>query len=170
MTTGSAPKGQQLWPHAFDRELRLVRYRARAHVCNACPSKHRCTDSNDGREIVRSLDPRPHSEAGRFHRVIARLMVALGVLIVGVELVRHHALADCAVLLVLLVPIVLTAGWRLRDLRAHPSNFQAPAGSQGLRFEADLLDAEGRRARQRDVAGARSRRACDLERRPAPMH
>lgn len=38
------------------------------HVCNACPSKHRCTDSDRGREIVRPLDPWPHSEAGRLHR------------------------------------------------------------------------------------------------------
>jgi hypothetical protein len=32
------PEGEHLWPHEFDRELRLVRYRARAHVCNRCPS------------------------------------------------------------------------------------------------------------------------------------
>ena len=74
------PEGEQLWPHEFDRERRLVRYRARAHVCNACPSKQRCTDSDRGREIVRPLDPWPHSEAGRFHRVIALLMVVLAAL------------------------------------------------------------------------------------------
>jgi hypothetical protein len=55
------PEGEQLWPHELDRERRLVRYRARARVCNACPSKARCTDSDDGREVVRPLDPWPHS-------------------------------------------------------------------------------------------------------------
>ena len=62
------PEGEHLWPHEFDHERRLVRYRAKAHVCNGCPRKEACTDSDRGREIVRPLDPWPHSEAGRFHR------------------------------------------------------------------------------------------------------
>ena len=37
------PEGEQLWPKEFDRERRLVRYRARAAVCNACPRKADCT-------------------------------------------------------------------------------------------------------------------------------
>ncbi len=28
------PEGQHLWPREFDRERRLVRYRAKAHICN----------------------------------------------------------------------------------------------------------------------------------------
>jgi hypothetical protein len=139
------PEGEHLWPHEFDRELRLVRYRARAHVCNACPSKERCTDSDQGREIVRPLDPWPHSEAGRFHRVIALLMVALSVLILIVEVARHHTFSESAVLLGLLVPIALAARWLLRDLRVHPANFPAPTVSQGLRLPAGALDAEQRR-------------------------
>jgi hypothetical protein len=57
------PEGEHLWPHEFDEQRRLVRYRAEAHVCNPCPHKATCTDSDRGREIVR-LDPWPHSEAG----------------------------------------------------------------------------------------------------------
>jgi hypothetical protein len=53
------PEGQQLWPHEFDHEQRLVRYRAKAHICNGCPAKAACTDSDHGREIVRPLDPGP---------------------------------------------------------------------------------------------------------------
>ena len=49
-------------------QLRLARYRARAHVCNSCPRKGDCTDSDTGRELTRALDPWPHSEVGRFHR------------------------------------------------------------------------------------------------------
>jgi hypothetical protein len=124
------PEGEHLWPHELDRERRLVRYRARAQVCNACPSKHRCTDSDDGREIVRPLDPWPHSEAGRFHRVIALLLVGLGGLIVVVVLARHHEAAEAALLLGLLVPILLAGRWLLRDLRVHPANFPAPDTSR----------------------------------------
>lgn len=65
------PEGQHLWPHEFDADRRLVRYKAKAHLCNGCPRKEACTDSNTGREVVRPLDPWPHSEAGRFHRGLA---------------------------------------------------------------------------------------------------
>ena len=129
------PEGEQLWPREFDRELRLVRYRARAHVCNACRVKERCTDSNDGREIVRPLDPWPHSEAGRFHRVIALLLVCLGTLILVVELARHHSLPDAGLVGSLLLTAVLAARWLGRDLRRHPSNFPEPTAAHGLRLE-----------------------------------
>ena len=117
------PEGEHLWPHELDREARLVRYRARAHVCNACHVKHRCTDSDTGREIVRPLDPWPHSEAGRFHRVIALIMVGLGILILLVELVRRHRPEEALLVGALLVGAVGAARWLLRDLRAHPSGF-----------------------------------------------
>ena len=130
------PEGEQLWPHEFDGERRLVRYRARAHVCNACPSKGRCTDSQHGREIVRSLDPWPRSEAGRFHRVVALLMVALSIFILCIVLVRHHTLAESGLLLSLLVVSALAARWLLRDLRVHPANFPAPSPAHGFQFTA----------------------------------
>jgi hypothetical protein len=136
------PEGEHLWPHEFDRELRLVRYRARAHVCNRCPSKPRCTDSNDGREIVRTIDSWPHSEAGRFHRVIALLLVALSALILLVELARHHAPTETALLLSLLAASALSGRWLLRDLLDHPSNFPAPTASQGLRLTISAPDAK----------------------------
>ena len=85
------PQGERLWPHEYDHQRRLVRYRANAHVCNLCPVKDACTDSDRGREIIRPLDPWPHSEAGRFHRVIAVLMVALGAVPVVVRLVVGEA-------------------------------------------------------------------------------
>jgi Transposase DDE domain len=126
------PQGERLWPHEYDHQRRLVRYRAKAHACNVCPAKDACTDSDRGREIVRPLDPWPHSEAGRFHRAIALLMVALGVLVVLAAGVRHHEPAEAAVLLGVLA-LALAAGYRLgRDLRSHPANFPAPSPSHGL--------------------------------------
>ena len=121
------PEGEHLWRHEVDHERRVVRYRARAHVCNACVSKHRCTDSDRGREVVRPLDPWPHSEAGRFHRAIALLLVAVSALILLVELVRNHALLDLALILPALALALLVGRWLLRDLRRHPANFPAPA-------------------------------------------
>jgi hypothetical protein len=135
------PEGEQLWPHEFDRERRLVRYRARAHVCNACPSKVRCTDSDQGREIVRSLDPWPYSEAGRFHRVLALLIVFLAALVLVIVLVRHHGPAEAGLLLSLLGLTVLAGHWLTRELRVHPANFPAPSASQGLRIRTEPPDA-----------------------------
>ena len=124
------PEGEQLWPQELDRERRLVRYRARAHVCNACPVKDRCTDSDQGREIVRSLDPWPRSEAGRFHRVIALLLVVLGAFVLVIELARHHRPAEAALLLGPLLATVLAGRWLLRDLRLHPANFSPGTSGQ----------------------------------------
>ena len=63
------PEGEHLWPHELDPELRLVRYRARAHVCNGCAVKHRCTDSDRAeRSSVRSTPgptPRPAASTAR---------------------------------------------------------------------------------------------------------
>ena len=138
------PEGEYLWPREFDRERRLVRYRAKAHVCNACPRKGDCTDSDRGREIARPVDPWPHSEAGRFHRAIAVLMVVLGAFIVTAEIVRHHRPGEAALLVSLFVVAVLAGRWLARDLARHPANFPEPSPSQGLGLV--VTDAGGRRA------------------------
>ena len=114
------PEGEYLHRHETDHERRLVRYRARPHVCNACPAKPGCTDSDGGREIVCSLEAWARSEAGRFHRGISLALVALAGLIAIVALVRNHELAE----LVLLGGVLTLTGfvaWRLvAELRAEP--------------------------------------------------
>jgi hypothetical protein len=92
------PEGQHLWPDAVDEERRLVRYRAKAHICNVCALKPACTDSDDGREIVRLLDPWFRTEAGRFHRVLALTLLALAALVAAAGLARNHTGAEIAVL------------------------------------------------------------------------
>ena len=131
------PEGEHLWPHEFDHERRLVRYRAKAHVCNACPVKAACTDSDRGREIVRPLDPWPHSEAGRFHRGLSLMLVALALLVIVVGGARNHGRADMAALLALLVSALAVGRWLWIDFRAHPSGFPAPTPSHGLRLSKD---------------------------------
>ncbi|MEK6229893.1 MAG: transposase [Actinomycetota bacterium] len=128
------PEGEHLWPHEYDHERRLVRYRAKAHVCNGCPVKERCTDSDRGREIVRALDPWPHSEAGRFHRGLALVPVGLAALILVVTAVRHPVAEDLAALAALAGLTALTARRLSGAFRATPANFPAPSPSQGLRL------------------------------------
>jgi hypothetical protein len=126
------PEGQHLWPHELDHERRIVRYRAKAHICNGCPRKADCTDSDRGREVVRPLDPWPHSEAGRFHRGLSLVLVALAGLVLVAGLVRNHAPAEAAALGALLAAAALVGRWLARDFRAHPAGFPAPTGAHGL--------------------------------------
>jgi hypothetical protein len=130
------PQEQWLWPSEFDRHRRLMRYRAKPSVCNACPVKTECTTSTAGREIVRAVDPWPHSEAGRFHRGLALMLIGLAGLILLVEVARQHT-PDA--LGVLAVPVVLTGvlGWRFLDhLRNTPAGFPDPTPATGLRLLA----------------------------------
>ncbi|HEX5993793.1 MAG TPA: hypothetical protein VFY84_01490 [Jiangellales bacterium] len=72
------PEDQWLWPTSFDPDNRVMRYRGTPAVCNACPVKDTCTTSHSGREIQRTVDVWPASEAARFHRGIACAVVVLG--------------------------------------------------------------------------------------------
>ena len=124
------PEGERL--HRIDTDLRqrLARYRARAHVCNACPRKGNCTDSDDGREVTRALDPWPHSEAGRFHRGIAVAMVGFGILVICAGGALHHSLEDLVVLGAVLLLCSTIDLYLLADLRSSPSGFPWPEGER----------------------------------------
>jgi hypothetical protein len=130
----TCPEGQHLWPHDFDHERRLVRYRAKAHICNGCARKQECTDSDRGREVVRPLDPWPHSEAGRFHRGLSLMLVALAVFALVVAGARHHRPTEAGLLLAVLVLAGLAARSLTRDFVSHPAGFPEPTAAQGLSF------------------------------------
>jgi hypothetical protein len=117
------PEGERLTRAEVDHRLRIVRYRARAHVCNACPAKAGCTDSDHGREIAQPMDPWPHSEAGRFHRGVSVVMVALGALILVVALARNHAPTDVVVGMLALAPIGVALPRMLSAFAHTPSGF-----------------------------------------------
>ena len=157
-TTGSCPEGQHLWPHEFDHERRLVRYRAKAHICNGCPRKERlhrlrprARDRPAARPVAalggRALPPRALARC--WSRSPCSCWSSAGV--------RNHEPAEAALLLALLLVAALLAGrWLLRDLRAHPANFPEPTAAHGLRWRspaptADARAAAGRRRTERRI-------------------
>jgi hypothetical protein len=147
------PEGEILWPHEFDRERRIVRYRAKAQICNACPRKEACTDSDRGREITRPLDPWPHSEAGRFHRGLSVVMAVLGLLIVAVAATRNHAPSELALLAAIGIAGIGSAHWLVRDLRRHPADFPTPSATHGLGFSGAGADGASERSRWASQSG-----------------
>jgi len=121
-----------LWPMEYDKEHHLVRYRAKASVCNSCPVKPDCTDSTSGREVTRALAPWPHSEAGRFHRGMSMVLVGCAAAMLLVAAARHLEPST----LVLAVPMLFTILLGIRysaHFRATPANFPAPTPATGLR-------------------------------------
>ena len=101
------PAGQQLKPIATDYAPRLVRYRAPAHICNACSIKHLCTESEEGREIEHNPDSWLESEIARFHRGISLALLFLAGLLLVVEMIRHQRPIELLILSGFLVPIAV---------------------------------------------------------------
>lgn len=117
------PEGQHLGLAELDTLRRVARYRGKAAVCNACHLKSECTDSDDGREVAVALDPWPHSEAGRFHRGIAVVMVGMGALVLAGAAILNPVPADLAVVAAGLLVCGL-AGFRLvADFLHTPAGF-----------------------------------------------
>jgi hypothetical protein len=117
------PEDQLLLRSEVDHERRLVRYRGRPQICNHCPAKTECTDSDEGREVVHAMDPWPHSEAGRFHRGISLAVVLIAGPVLAVETLHNHSPLELAVLAAVALPVGLTA-WHLHAaFRASPANF-----------------------------------------------
>ena len=121
------PTGQQLKPIATDYAQRLVRYRAAAHVCNACSMKHLCTESDEGREIEHNPHSWLESEMARFHRGISLALLFLAGLLLVVEIIRHQRLIDLLILSGFLVPIGLVGSNLLSAfLTARPRRQDEP--------------------------------------------
>jgi len=80
--------------HSLERrhgqESNVAIYRAKAHLCNACLRKDKCTDSNEGRELAYRRSPWVETQAGRFHRGISLLLFMVAAFILVIEIIRHH--------------------------------------------------------------------------------
>ncbi|HEX7744651.1 MAG TPA: hypothetical protein VF462_05255 [Micromonosporaceae bacterium] len=117
------PENEPLWPYEVDRQHRVVRYRARSTVCNACPAKSDCTDSRTGRELVRAVDPWPHSEAGRFHRAISVALAVFAAAFLVAAAVAYHRPAELLLEAgMLAVTVAVGVRWGV-DLIRTPTGF-----------------------------------------------
>ena len=128
------PTGQHLVPTATDHLRQLVHYRARPTACRSCPLKSQCTESDDGREIVRSQAVWPDTEVARFHRGLSLLLLLLAGCLIAVVAVRHPAQQELGVLSgpCILVLFMTRRFWpAFRDSRAgfeQASNRTGPRG------------------------------------------
>lgn len=111
-------EGTYLWRKERNEAARLVRYAAKAEMCNACALKHRCTDSDEGRELIRPMDAWPHNEMARFQRVISLSMMVLAAVLVAVEAVRQPSPLLQAAFGGALVPCFLLVRREAAGLRA----------------------------------------------------
>ena len=97
----------RLEPKALNENM--VRYRAAAHVCNACVLKKECTDSDVGREL-QTLRPWLESELGRFHRGISIALLLLATMIIAIAMLRNRTQPEIAMLFMVLAPIAIMGG------------------------------------------------------------
>lgn len=65
-------------------------------------------------------DDWPHSEVGRFHRVVTLFISVVAVVLAAAELVRHHRPSEAALLAAVSLPHVLLAVSLARKLRRAP--------------------------------------------------
>lgn len=115
------PQDQWLWPQSFDPDNRVMRYRGSPTVCNACPVKHTCTASDDGREVSRAVDSWPASEAARFHRGIACAVTVLAVLFPLATAAASPTVTESVLLIVVAVAAALLALPLWSHLRRSPA-------------------------------------------------
>jgi len=126
------PEDQWLWPISFDPDNRVMRYRATPTVCNSCLVKDGCTTSEDGRQIGRNVDPWPNSEAERFHRGIACVVVVLGLVWPVAAMLQGRDSLELMVLAAAAAAIAL-GSWPLwSHLRRSPAAFPDHVKVEGL--------------------------------------
>ena len=123
------PQGEHLRPFTMDDRARVIRYRARAYVCNACPAKPRCTDSDDGRQIEHDLRPSLGTSIGRFHRGMSLVLLVLAGLIALIEVCQHPTPRDSIMLGTLAVAVGILGGRLYSALRTA----SGPPRQSGLR-------------------------------------
>lgn len=146
------PQDQWLWPQSFDPDNRVMRYRASPSVCNACPVKSTCTTSGNGREVSRSVDSWPASEAERFHRGIACAIVVLALAWPAATLLTVRSWPE-AIVLTTTVVVLAAASWPLwSHLRRSPAGFPVQVRIQSLdESVAARAAADSREAHRRTV-------------------
>ena len=116
------PEDQWLWPHSFDPENRVMRYRGSPTVCNSCPVRESCTTSASGREVQRQVDPWPASESARFHRGIACAVTVMAAAWPLAAVFAAPGLVDGVLLAIAVVLLVLGSLPLWAHLRRTPAD------------------------------------------------
>ena len=137
------PEGEHLWPHEFDHERRLVRYRAKAHICNGCPQQGRLH-----RLRSRARDRPSRSTRGRTRRQAASTAGCRSCwwrsrcwcIVVGAA--RSHAAADVALLVALLAVALAIGRWLLDRLPGPSFGLPRADPAHGLRSEPIAEDTD----------------------------
>jgi len=65
------PQGQLLTRYTAKHDVQAVVYRAEAAICNACPVKRKCTESNRGRTVQRLFDAEHLDRVRAYHATAA---------------------------------------------------------------------------------------------------
>lgn len=94
------PQDKHLFPVFSDSVKKNVVYRAPADICNSCPSKAACTDSNNGRTIERKDLESLQYGMQRFYRAISLTLLTLAGLILAVEAWRTSGFYPRLILIV----------------------------------------------------------------------
>lgn len=126
------PEDQWLWPISFDPDNRVMRYRAAPTVCNSCPVKETCTTSEHGRQVGRNVDPWPNSEAERFHRGIACVVVVLALVWPLAVMLQNRTTLELTVLGGATAAIALGSLPLWSHLRRSPTGFPDHVKVEGL--------------------------------------
>ncbi|KUI13734.1 hypothetical protein AU192_06120 [Mycobacterium lehmannii] len=142
------PEDQWLWPTSFDPDNRVMRYRGTPSICNACPVKHTCTSSHDGREVSRAIDSWPASEAARFHRGIACAVSAIAVILPSATALAADTVPEALLLVgsAVVVGVMSLPLWsHLRRTPAVPDGVVFQSLDDNLEERKRLAEAEIRR-------------------------
>lgn len=151
------PQDQWLWPHSFDPDNRVMRYRGSPTVCNSCPVRDTCTTSDSGREVRRQVDPWPASESARFHRGIACTVAVLAAVWPLAAAATAAAPIDTALLVGAGIGVLLASIPLWSHLRRTPAD---PAGVLTRSSEDNVADrqAAARRYQSRRTTYGSDRR------------
>jgi hypothetical protein len=116
------PTGRPLHRTHSDDGGRVLRYRADARLCNECPIKHRCTNSDDGRLVEHYPDSWLQSGLRLFHRGLSVTLLVLAFLVLIVEVFRQRCATPEIALAVLAIVVGGCVVWSVVELQSHNQN------------------------------------------------
>jgi len=112
------PTGQPLRRIHSSPGGKIVRYRAEARMCNECPVKNRCTNSETGRLIEHYPDSWLQSGLRVYHHGLSLMLFVLAFSLIMVELFRQNGFAEQTATGVLAIIVGGRVLWSLMELHS----------------------------------------------------